>query len=73
MIVIEKIKDNPYNRNKLPVDEKIKGPAIVLQKDTTTIIRPGDIFKVDNQGNMIISIKNNYGEIDLTHHFPLLV
>ena len=45
-----------YHRNKIPFEKKIDGPAIILQHDTTTIVRPNDSFFIDKQGNMIISI-----------------
>jgi N-methylhydantoinase A len=46
-----------YQRDKLPLETRIDGPAIILQQDTTTVVRPDDHFKIDNQGNMLISIK----------------
>lgn len=45
-----------YQRDKLPVETKVAGPAIILQQDTTTVVRPGDDFRIDQQGNMLISI-----------------
>ena len=45
-----------YVRKKIPIDKKIDGPAIILQHDTTTIVRPNDSFFIDKKGNMIISI-----------------
>ena len=47
-----------YQRGKLPLDEKVEGPAIILQQDTTTVVRPGDSFHIDQQGNMLISINS---------------
>ncbi|MBT6256217.1 MAG: hydantoinase/oxoprolinase family protein [Alphaproteobacteria bacterium] len=46
-----------YQRDKLPLETRIDGPAIILQQDTTTVVRPDDHFRIDNQGNMLISIK----------------
>jgi N-methylhydantoinase A len=46
-----------YQRDKLPLETRIDGPAIILQQDTTTVVRPDDHFQIDNQGNMLISIK----------------
>ncbi|ATY85986.1 methylhydantoinase [Kyrpidia spormannii] len=45
-----------YNREKIPVNTKFPGPAIVLQKDTTTVIPPDCAAFVDDSGNMIIQV-----------------
>ena len=44
-----------YRRADLPVGEKIAGPAIVLQLDTTTVVPPNWSFTADPQGNLILS------------------
>ena len=43
-----------YERGKLPVDQTFKGPAIVLQKDTTTVIPPGAKATAQAGGNLLI-------------------
>ena len=43
-----------YERNKLPVDQTFEGPAIVLQKDTTTVIPPGAKATAQAGGNLLI-------------------
>ena len=43
-----------YARDKLPVDQVFEGPAIVLQKDTTTIIPPGARAQAQAGGNLLI-------------------
>ena len=45
-----------YRRERLPVEEGIDGPAIILQQDSTTVVRPGDRFKIDRAGNIVIAI-----------------
>jgi N-methylhydantoinase A len=45
-----------YRRDLLPVEEKIAGPAVILQHDSTTVVRPVDVFRVDRSGNIIIAI-----------------
>lgn len=45
-----------YNREKIPVLSEIKGPAIVDQLDTTTVIPPDFTAKVDVYKNIIISV-----------------
>ncbi len=43
-----------YEREKLPIDEVFEGPAIVLQKDTTTVIPPGARATAQAGGNLLI-------------------
>jgi N-methylhydantoinase A len=43
-----------YNRDRLPVEVEIAGPAIVEQPDTTTVIYPGQCCRVDAAGNLLI-------------------
>jgi N-methylhydantoinase A len=43
-----------YDRQKLPVGARIRGPAILEQRDTTTILYPGQELMVDAVGNLII-------------------
>ncbi|MDP7547750.1 MAG: hydantoinase/oxoprolinase family protein, partial [Alphaproteobacteria bacterium] len=43
-----------YARDKLPIDQVFEGPAIVLQKDTTTVIPPGARAQTQAGGNLSI-------------------
>ena len=43
-----------YRRDLLPVGEKVSGPAIVLQMDSTTVVPPHHIFQADAAGNLIV-------------------
>ncbi len=45
-----------YDRLSLPVGAEIKGPAILVQPDTTVLIDPGLTGRVDQYGNTIIEI-----------------
>ncbi|MEO1491325.1 MAG: hydantoinase/oxoprolinase family protein [Pseudomonadota bacterium] len=45
-----------YRRDALPLEQDIDGPAVILQQDSTTIVRPDDSFRADAAGNIIISI-----------------
>ena len=45
-----------YRRHLLPIGETFKGPAIVLQKDSTTVIPPGCSAINDPGGNLILTI-----------------
>jgi N-methylhydantoinase A len=44
-----------YDRRKLKSGNVIKGPAVVLQMDTTTLILPGHVGRVDDFGNILIT------------------
>lgn len=46
-----------YRREALPLGQPFTGPAIVLQKDTTTVIPPGWQAVVDRSGSLILSQK----------------
>jgi N-methylhydantoinase A len=45
-----------YERCFLAIDQSIKGPAIIEQADSTTVLAPGDHAKVDQLGNLIIAV-----------------
>jgi len=50
-------RDTPvYDRQKLPFDATIPGPAILEQLDATTVLEPGDHATTDSDGNIIIEI-----------------
>ncbi|MGE3334244.1 MAG: hydantoinase/oxoprolinase family protein [Rhodospirillaceae bacterium] len=44
-----------YQRDQLPVGVSFQGPAIVLQKDSTTVVPPGWIAANDKIGNLILT------------------
>ena len=46
-----------YNREHLPVGEEIEGPAIVFQKDTTTVLPPDTSATLEDNGNLIVELK----------------
>lgn len=49
--------DTPvYQRGKLPAGEAIVGPAIILQKDSTTVVPPGAKAGVHASGSILISL-----------------
>jgi N-methylhydantoinase A len=43
-----------YDRSKLLADDRIEGPAIVTEVDSTTLILPGSHATVDHVGNLLI-------------------
>jgi len=45
-----------YNREKLPLDAVIEGPAVLEQLDCTTVIEPGDRAVSDADGNIVIEV-----------------
>ncbi len=49
--------DTPiYNREFLPPKIKFRGPAVIEQLDTTTVVEPENHVEVDESGNLIISL-----------------
>ena len=44
-----------YRRERLPLDTALPGPAVVLQKDSTTVVPPGWRAIADREGNLILS------------------
>jgi N-methylhydantoinase A len=40
----------------LPVGETFEGPAIVLPKDSTTVIPPGAVAINDAAGNLVLKV-----------------
>jgi N-methylhydantoinase A/oxoprolinase/acetone carboxylase beta subunit len=44
-----------YDREKLPLDESIAGPAIVFHLDTTTVVPPSWSARADASGNLILT------------------
>jgi N-methylhydantoinase A len=49
--------DTPfYQREKLPLEQTISGPAIILQTDTTTVVPPACHFSARADGNLIITV-----------------
>ncbi|SHG00385.1 N-methylhydantoinase A [Kaistia soli DSM 19436] len=50
--------DTPiYRRTALPVGESFPGPAIILQKDSTTVMPPNTRAVVDASGSILISLE----------------
>jgi N-methylhydantoinase A len=49
------IKTPIYSRERLSCEDEIKGPAIIEQMDSTTVLLPGMIGKISLNGTLIIS------------------
>jgi N-methylhydantoinase A/oxoprolinase/acetone carboxylase beta subunit len=43
-----------FERSRLPCDEPITGPAVVFQRDTTTVLPPGWTARADASSNLIL-------------------
>ena len=43
-----------YDRYRIPVDGVLEGPAVIEEKDSTTVIHPGFTCLVDDFGNLIV-------------------
>ncbi|ETX02611.1 MAG: hypothetical protein ETSY2_35200 [Candidatus Entotheonella gemina] len=51
--------DTPfYAREKLPLEQPINGPAIILQTDTTTVVPPACRCTAHTDGNLIITLES---------------
>ncbi len=55
--VLERFETTFYRRTLLPVGEAFAGPAIVLQRDSTTVVPPRSIARVDAAGNILITLE----------------
>ncbi|MFC3057932.1 hydantoinase/oxoprolinase family protein [Paenirhodobacter populi] len=53
---LESFKTSVYRRAALPVGEDIPGPAIVTQKDSTTVVPPGASFRQLPSGSLLITL-----------------
>ena len=45
-----------YDRDRLPAGARFEGPAIVQQRDCTSVVEPGDRASLDAIGNLILEI-----------------
>jgi len=45
-----------YQRELLPLGSKINGPAVIFQKDTTTVMPPNCFATVESNGNITIKL-----------------
>ena len=54
--MLAEVKTAFYLRDRLPVGETFPGPAVVLQRDSTTVVPPGSTALSDEAGNLIITV-----------------
>lgn len=55
--VLKTFKTHVYRRDALPVDQPFAGPAILLQKDSTTVVPPKAVACVHVSGSIIITLE----------------
>ncbi|MDA4132098.1 MAG: hydantoinase/oxoprolinase family protein, partial [Thaumarchaeota archaeon] len=48
------VKSRVYDREYLPTGEKLQGPAIIEEMDSTIVVNPGQSAHVDDYGNVVI-------------------
>ncbi len=56
---LESFPTSYYQRDGLPIDVEISGPVIIVQKDSTTVVRPQDSVRKDASGSLVIAIGAN--------------
>jgi N-methylhydantoinase A len=52
---LQRLETKFYIRAKLPLGATIEGPAVVLQKDTTTVVPPSWSAALDKGSNLILT------------------
>lgn len=61
-----------YDRYALRPGDRISGPAIIEEREATTIVPPGDTVAIDNVLNLIISVASaSVAETSITADMPL--
>lgn len=50
------VKSKVYDRERISVGERIQGPAIVEEMDSTIVVNPGQSVEVDSYGNVLIEV-----------------
>jgi N-methylhydantoinase A len=53
---LQSVETPVYRREALPVGERFSGPAIILQKDSTTVMPPNTTAIVDQSGSILITL-----------------
>ena len=48
-----------YDRERLVSGNRLRGPAIIEQMDSTTVVHPGQTAQIDRFGNIIIEINGD--------------
>jgi len=53
---LEKVATRYYDRSLLKAGNRLAGPAIVTQYDSTTVVPPGITAQIDRFGNIVIDV-----------------
>jgi N-methylhydantoinase A len=51
------VRANVIDRYRMKADDAFEGPCVVEERESTTVILPGDIAKVDSRGHLVIEIE----------------
>jgi N-methylhydantoinase A/oxoprolinase/acetone carboxylase beta subunit len=54
---LEQMETAFYRRELLPVGDIVRGPAIILQTDSTTVVPPESTIVADGSGNLIMQVR----------------
>ena len=46
-----------YERSELPVDAEISGPAIIEDRESTTVVPPGASMHVDTERMLVLDVR----------------
>jgi N-methylhydantoinase A/oxoprolinase/acetone carboxylase beta subunit len=46
------------DRYRMKADDGFEGPCLVEERESTTVVLPGDIVKVDRHGHLVIEINS---------------
>ncbi len=52
---LQRIRAEQFERSRLPVGATITGPAVIFQRDSTTVLPPATTGTIDERGNVIIA------------------
>jgi N-methylhydantoinase A/oxoprolinase/acetone carboxylase beta subunit len=55
---LDELETGFYDRDALPLATPLEGPAIIVQKDSTTVVPPGGRAVADASGNLILTVAN---------------
>ncbi len=50
-----------YDRYRLGPGAAFAGPAIIEERESTTVIGPGAAISVDREGNLVVDIEGTHG------------
>ena len=54
---LERLSTDFFARDFLPVGVPIEGPAILIQRDTTTVLPPRTVTRLEENGNLIVTVE----------------